>query len=296
MNKPPLATGIVGAGRVAQALGRLLIERGEPVVALAARSPDRAARAIRFMGPSVEPVALGDLPGKASRIIIAVTDSAIPPIADALVAAGMTEGCVLHTSGASDASVLASLGRAGVACGVLHPLQTVPSPERGRDSLVGATFGISGDEPAVSWAMSLVDRVAGTSLRVPREGFAAYHAAAALTGNGTAALVDAALELMAQAGIDRQAALRALAPLGRTSMANVFSVGPENALTGPVARGDLQTIQVHLAALADAAPSVSSLYRAAGLQLVDLATRGGLSADRASEMRALLSEALGRQP
>jgi predicted short-subunit dehydrogenase-like oxidoreductase (DUF2520 family) len=94
-------------------------------------------------------------------------------------------------------------------------------------------------------------------------------------------LVDAALELMEMAGIERAAALDALGPILRETTENILTEGPERALTGPIRRGDVGTILRHLAAIDDAAPETGQLYRTAGLRTVPLALRAGLDASAA---------------
>ena len=282
--------GIAGAGAVAQALGRRLREAGAPVTVVGARDRTRAGRAAAFSGDAVAAVPLADLATHANRILVAVSDDAIPHVASTLAGAGLARGLVLHTSGAAGLAALAPLRARGVACGVLHPLQTVPTPERGAHDLEGAAFGVAGDPDAVAWAAELAGLAGGWALPVAEQGLAAYHAAAVLASNASAALIDAAVALMATAGIGRDDALRALGPLGRASMENALRDGPEAALTGPVARGDLATVRTHLAALAPAPASVASLYRAATRQLVELARRRGLDAGRADALDALLDE------
>jgi predicted short-subunit dehydrogenase-like oxidoreductase (DUF2520 family) len=258
------------------------------VVLVGARDAGRAARAAAFIGASVAAVPHAELAARVPRVLIAVSDDANGEVADTLASAG-PRGPVLHTSGAAGLGVLTRLRARGVACGVLHPLQTVPTPEQGARSLEGAAFAVAGDAAAVAWAVELAGLAGGWALPVAEEGLAAYHAAAVLTSNATAALADASVALMAAAGVERAAALRALGPLGRASVENVFRDGPEAALTGPVARGDVATVRAHLAALAPAPASVASLYRAVSRQLVDLARRRGLAAGRADALEALLA-------
>ena len=105
---------IVGAGSVAQALGHLLSVAGEPVVALAWRNRGRADQAAAFIHPSVRVVTYAELPGLASRVLIAVSDDAIPEVGAALAAAGMRTGTALHTCGSVRPEALDALTRAGV--------------------------------------------------------------------------------------------------------------------------------------------------------------------------------------
>ena len=281
---------IAGTGRVARAIGRLLAERGEPVIAVAGRNPERTRAAAAFIGHGAGPATLGPLPERAARVLIAVSDSAIPEVARLLKESGMKQGIAVHTCGALGPEALAPLASAGVSCGALHPLQTFASPEQGLSALTGCTFAIDGDEAALEWARQIAHLLSSATLRVPPEGRPLYHAAAVMASNYVVSLVDAAAILMNAAGIRPDEALRALGPLVETSVANALRFGTAEALTGPVQRGDVETVSRHLAALVDTPQSVEALYRAAGLHTVGLAARGGLAPDRARLLEDLFKE------
>jgi len=283
---------IVGGGAVAQSLGRALRGRGAPVVAVAARHPERARAAAAFVGAGVRTAAYAELPGLASHLIVAVSDEAIEIVGEQLAAAGWRTGVAVHTCGARGPDALAALRTAGAACGVLHPLQTLPSAELGAARLQGITFGVGGDPAAVAWAETLVTLLNGRALHVAPDGFPAYHAAAALAGNAVPALLDAAITLMEQAGVAPDAALEALTPLCRASAGNATTVGPVAALTGPVARGDADTILRHARALAGAPPDVVDLYVAVSRRLLDLARRRGLDQAAARRVEQAIGAAL----
>jgi predicted short-subunit dehydrogenase-like oxidoreductase (DUF2520 family) len=287
--------GLFGSGAVARGLGRALRERGVHVVALAARDPDRAARAAAFVGPDVAVVTPGDLSGLVDAVVIAVSDEAITEVAAQLAAAGLRRGVALHTCGAAGPGVLAPLSAGGVSCGVLHPLQTLPPGDGSVNRLFGVTFAVGGDAEAVRLAGELVARLDGRTLHVAPQGFAAYHAAAALAGNGIVALLDGAVTLMARAGVDAPQALDALGPLCRASLENGLALGPVPALTGPVARGDAHTLQAHAGALRDVPDDVARLYRATAARLVTMARRRGLSEGAAARIIGLLDVAEGER-
>lgn len=284
--------GIAGAGRLAQALGRLLRDAGESVVCLAGRDPARTRLAAAFAGAA--PVSLAELPRRASRFLIAVSDQAIGEVAETLAAGRPAAAVALHTSGAAGPEALEPLRRAGAACGTLHPLQTVSSPEQGVAGLPGAFFAVSGDPGAACWAERVVALLGGAALRVPAAARPLYHAAAVMASNYIVALIDAAEGMLAEAsGAEREAARRALAPLARAAVANALERGPAAALTGPVERGDAATVARHLDALAGS-PQRAWLYRAAGLQALDLARRKGLADGPARELDALLWKGTSR--
>jgi predicted short-subunit dehydrogenase-like oxidoreductase (DUF2520 family) len=281
--------GIAGTGRMAQALGRLLREHGEPVTAVAGRDPERTRRAAAFIG-GVAAVSISELPSRARRVLIAVTDGAIPEVASMLARSGMREGVVLHTCGGVGPEVLASLSAQGVATGGIHPLQTVASPAQGVRGLHGVAFAICGDPPAAGWAEDIATLLGGTTLCFAPEHRPLYHAAAVIASNYSAGLLDAAVLLLKAAGVQEDKALRAIGPLMRTSIANALVLGPVQALTGPIQRGDAETVAAHLAALADAPGNVRELYRAAGLHVLDMARRRGLPDERARTIESLLRE------
>jgi predicted short-subunit dehydrogenase-like oxidoreductase (DUF2520 family) len=287
--RPSAPIGIAGSGNLAQALGRLLRERGEPVRCIAGRDPVRTRLAAEFIGGGVEPVACAELPGRASRLLIAVSDSALKDVAEALAAGISGTGVALHTCGAKDIEELAPLRLRGFSCGTLHPLETICSPEQGVAALPRAAFTVSGDGPAVEWAERIVELLEGRTLRIRPGARPLYHAAAVMASNYVAALIDAAQSLLATAsGEDGDSALRALAPLVHTAVENILERGPVAALTGPIARGDVGTVRLHLEALAGAPPSIRDLYRAAGLHTLDVARRKGLEPGAADRTEALL--------
>ena len=283
VNVPGDAIGIVGAGRVARAFGQLLVAAGEPVVCVVGRDPNHAADAAQSMGPGVRAVTYADLPRSVARWIVAVPDRALGEVAVAL-AEHAGARVALHTCGARGPEALAPLQARGVDCGAIHPLQTFSGTRTG--ALYGIAFAVWGSAPAVAWAERIVALARGEILRIPPELRPRYHAAAVMTSNYVMALLDAGQALLAQCGIAPDAALRALGPLLRTSVENALAQGPVAALTGPIERGDRETVASHLLALDG---PLRPLYCAAGLCTVDMAARRGLAPERARELEQLLS-------
>jgi predicted short-subunit dehydrogenase-like oxidoreductase (DUF2520 family) len=277
--------GIAGAGRVAQALGRLLVAQGQPVAYVASQSMDHARAAAAFIGPLVRVASYSELARHANRILIAVPDSAIGAVADTL---DLDSGIVLHTCGTQGPEALRSLAQRGVFCGSIHPLQTISDAESGAAALQGAAFAIAGDAPALAWAERIALAANGRILRIPAARRPLYHAAAVMASNYMVALISAAQTLLISADVDPEEALQALGPLARTSLNNAIRQGPAAALTGPIERGDLSTIAAHLTALESISGPIPGLYSAAGLQTLVLARKKGLGAERAAATERLL--------
>jgi len=284
---------IVGTGRIACAIGRLLQLRGEPIAAVAGRSHDRSSRAAAFIGDKVRPAECGDLPRLARRVIIAVPDSEIAGVAETLKSAGLRNGLALHTSGALGPNVLAPLRDTGVSCGVLHPMQSVASAQEGVRQLTGITYGLGGDPAALAWSKQITQLLDSRWLQIEDDRWGSYHSGAVLASNGLIALVNISLRLFNAAGIESKEALEAITPLIRTTLQNITQLGVEAALTGPVARGDIDTIALHLAAMADLPVGMVSFYQAVSLQILAIARLRGLPESHSRQLENLLTSHAG---
>ena len=227
----PLRVGIVGPGRVGTALARALRAAGVTVVG---------------------PVGRGERPAGCDAILLCVPDGEIEAAAEIVTAAAPLVG---HTSGATPLSALA---HAGVAAFGLHPLQTVAHPGV---AFEGVGAAVAGSTPeALAFATELAERLGMTPFEIDDEGRAAYHAAASVASNFLVTLQAAAEAIAAGAGLDPREARALLAPLVRQTVENIAELGPEEALTGPVARGDEATLSTQRAAVEDVAPDLLELF------------------------------------
>jgi predicted short-subunit dehydrogenase-like oxidoreductase (DUF2520 family) len=222
-----------------------------------------------------------------TAVILSVPDEALPEVSLMLAAQGdAPPGCVaFHMSGALGTDPLAPLVGRGYGVGTLHPLQALADPMLGAEQLFGVAFAVSGDPAAVSVARRLVNTLGGAILQIPLSKRPLYHAAAVFASNYLMVLLDAAGRLMAQAGVPPDEAVAAVLPLAKGSLENLSRLGPEHALTGPVARGDVETVRLHLKSLP---PRERALYSVMGRELVELARLGGLDEDRAEELLTLM--------
>jgi predicted short-subunit dehydrogenase-like oxidoreductase (DUF2520 family) len=294
---------IVGAGAVAQAIGRLLLRAGVPVAAVASRTRAHAEQAARFISGSTSDrtpavgtpvvVEISEVPRLASHVLVAVADRGIEPVADALAAAGMRSGAALHTCGGKGPEALKPLGAAGVACGMLHPLQTIMTAEQGASSLSDVTFGLAGDPAAIRWGAQIVTSLHGRAIHIDASRLSYYHAGAVMASNALIAAIDAAVVLLGEAGVDRAAALEVISPLARTSVNNALASGPQSALTGPIVRGDTLTVAAHVRALRTSASTVARLYGAAAAHLLTLAARRGLPIEQIRALEDVIDDRSG---
>ncbi len=251
---------IIGAGRVGGAIGVALGRAGYTITAAWSRSRAGRQRSHRFLdAPILEPA---DAAAAADVVFVAVPDDAIGDIAKQIVP-GIRKGrLVVHTSGGISVDALEPARKAGAHTGCLHPLQTIPDPERGADALDGASVAVTcerGDQAAL-------DRLArawgGRPFTLADEDKRLYHAAAVFASNYVVSSVWAAIALLQQIGIRNAGAL--LGPLVRASTENVLARGGPKAITGPVARGDTDVVRRHIKALREADPTgraITDAYR-----------------------------------
>jgi len=284
---------IIGAGKMGTALARLLSQAGYGFIGAASRSLDSARRACELVGAGEPTTDAPALTRSAGLVLLTVPDDAIARVCRELAAASaFGEGAVVaHCSGAYDSTVLAPARACGASVGSMHPLQTLATVEQAMQALPGSFCCVEGDPHAASVLSDVARAFGGRVMSIPTEGKPLYHAAAVTACNFLVALVEAALKLDEAAGIGRAEALQSLMPLVRATVDNIERVGIPQCLTGPIARGDVETTGRHLRAIGQAAPDLLPLYRALGLQTVEVAlAKGTLPRERAAELREMLGQ------
>lgn len=283
----PLVVGVVGPGRAGTGLALAWARVGHDV-----RLHGRRARPVP--PPLTLTVGAADEPppwlAAASVVVLAVPDDAIAPLARSLARTGSLAApqVVLHLSGLLDHTALAALSSSGAALGSLHPLQTLVEPEQVPEHLRGAWAAVEGAPQATATAERLARDIGLRPFRVRPEDKARYHAGAVFASNYFVVVEAVAQDLLQSTGLSETEAWSALAPLVGGTLDNLARQGPLGALTGPVARGDGETVARHLAALSG---DQRELYRQLGMLALDLARRRGLEAGAAARVaRALATD------
>ncbi len=264
MAKPQIA--IVGPGNLGTALAVSLRNAGYSIETVIAHSRGESLRKAQRLARRVDGHARVDMAGaKAQLIWLCVPDAEIARAAQALAEIAPWKGrVVLHSSGALTSDELRPLQRRGAAVGSLHPLMTFV---RGSlPSFAGLPFAIEGDTAAVRIARQIVRDLGGQANSIRRKDKAAYHAWGTFASPLLTALL-ATMERIAEiAGVNRTVARRRMMPILRQTLANYNALGAPDSFSGPIIRGDIETIRRHLRVLKSvpAAREVySSLARAA---------------------------------
>lgn len=259
---------VVGDGPVARAFTRSLAERGGAPLGWSRRHK-------------------GPLPA-ADVVLLAVRDEAVPILAAQVMASpGGAAPILLHCAGARAAEeMLLGPWRRPRGIGLIHPLVSIAA-EIAQPLPPGTVFGIQGDAAGREAALRLAARLDGVPLVLEASALPVYHAACALAANHSVGLIDGAVGLLATVGVDRARATAAMAGLLTSTAANLARLGLPEALTGPIARGDYETVDRHLRALAGSRDL--ELYRATALRIVGIATQKGVAPPEAlARIRALL--------
>ncbi|BCL76996.1 NAD-dependent glycerol-3-phosphate dehydrogenase [Jeongeupia sp. HS-3] len=283
-----LRLNLIGGGRLGRTLARAWRDAGAVEIgAIVCRSLASADTAAAFIGAGTPTTTLDELT-KAGLWLIATGDADIGSVAAELAARGLVRAgdLVFHASGALDRTVLAALAGSGAHLGSLHPALSFADPARALGQLAGTPCALDGDALALPRLDALARTFGGVPFSLAPGGKAAYHAAMVMGSNYLVGLTALAQQLAAQAGIAPETALAVLGPLMRQTLDNALTLGPTAALTGPIARGDHDTVAGHLAVI-DAA-IVRDAYLALGRAILALAAPQ-LSESQQQALAALLA-------
>ncbi|MFG1891731.1 Rossmann-like and DUF2520 domain-containing protein [Micromonospora sp. NPDC049051] len=277
---PPAATprlltvGVVGSGRVGAVLGAALAAAGHRVVAATAGSGASRARAALLL-PGVSLCSAAAVARAATDLLlVAVPDDALVGVVTALADGGALRPgqVVAHTSGAHGLAVLAPAAAVGARPLALHPAMTFTGTPDDLVRLADISYGVSAPPELRPLAARLVADLGGVPEWVGEADRPLYHAALAHGANHLVTLVNEAADRLRDAGVTQPE--KVLAPLLRAALENALRLG-DDALTGPVSRGDAGTVERHLARLAATAPESVAPYLALARRTADRAIAAG---------------------
>jgi predicted short-subunit dehydrogenase-like oxidoreductase (DUF2520 family) len=286
-----LTIGIVGAGRVGSALGGALAGTGHRITGASGRSDATRSRIASLPGAvRRRPV---DVVRNADLVIVAVPDDVLAPlIADLGESGAFRPGVIVaHTSGAHGIGILHPATARGALPLALHPAMTFTGADADVGLLTsGITFGVTAPDELRAVAMDLVAELGGAIEWIDDSHRALYHTALAHGANHLVTLVNEALDRLRDAGVVHPE--QVLSPLLHAALDNALAMG-DAALTGPVSRGDANTVARHLDTLDEYAPDSVPVY----LELARRTADRAISAGRISPSAAApLLGVLARRP
>lgn len=266
---------IIGCGKLGRTLGRLWQRAGNPLLHdILNRSQASANGAVAFIGGghAVADFAALQL---SQAFLIGTPDDAIEATCEALAATGLLDqSCVVfHCSGALNSSALQAAAKCGAAVASVHPIRSFARPEQVAAEFAGTYCGVEGDARALALLNPLFESIGAKPVAIDGAKKILYHGAAVMASNYLVTLMDVARNTYLEAGVAPDAVLPMMAPLVRETLENVLQIGPEAALTGPIARGDTATVARQQAALGQWRDDYGALYRDLAALTQELAAR-----------------------
>ena len=279
-----LGIGVVSAGRVGAVVGAAWGIAGHRVVAASGVSRASVKRAAALL-PDVPLRPPDEVVANADLALLAVPDDVLPGLVRGLAASGSFRGgqIVVHTSGAHGVAVLDPATLHGVLPLALHPVMTFTGRTEDVTRLAGASVAVTAaadDEAAWSVGEALVVEMGAEPVRVAESVRPLYHAALAHGANHLVTLVRDCVDTLERAGI--APAERLVAPLLSAALDNALRHG-DRGLTGPVARGDVETVRAHLRELRASDPDLAETYRVLAARTARRAAAAGLLPEYAAQ-------------
>jgi len=288
--KPSFA--IVGCGKVGTALAVFLSGAGYKAAGVSSKSLASAKRTAEIIACD----RFSDLPWEITRdadlVFITTPDGAITDTCNTISRnRGFADNAVvLHCSGALPSTILSAAKACGAYTGSLHPLQSFASADYSTSPFQGIIISLEGENKAVSVAQAIAGDLGATSVTILTEAKTLYHASAVVASNYLVTLIDLAFNLIGAAGIKDKNAFAVLKPLIEGTLSNIEKIGIPEALTGPIARGDVETVAKHIEAIGLKTPRLLDLYKTLGFHTIDVAlAKGTLSESVAQQLKRILA-------
>ncbi|SDC84873.1 MULTISPECIES: Rossmann-like and DUF2520 domain-containing protein [unclassified Candidatus Frackibacter] len=286
---------VIGAGAIGKSIGYLLHQKGYEILGFLSRRLESAQAGVDLIDEGIATTKYRKFILKADLILITTPDQSIQGVAEKLFTKGLVkEGAsLIHCSGAHSSQILIPqledeerYGRLS-----LHPLQSVADVEKGINSLPNSFFTMEGNELGCKTGEEILTELGVDYEVISAQAKPLYHAAACVASNYLVTIINLALKMNQKAGVAPEKALKGLLPLMQGTLDNINDLGPTKALTGPISRGDTETIEGHLESLEALLPGELDLYRDLGNNTVEVAQKkGSVTKKELEELKEILTE------
>ncbi len=283
-----MKVGFIGAGKVGTAFGKFLINQGINVIGYNSRSRKSLEKAIEYT--STEGFEKDDLINAADVIFVTVKDDQIQSVLDNSIIDFkiLKEKTFIHMSGVHSSKILLKAYDKGADVYALHPLQSVSNIEKAVEDFEETYFSIESigkKNKNISKILSVIKN----HFEIQADQKSVYHMAACVFSNYLTTLMDFGVELMASIGIAEEESFEAMLPLINGTIKNIQKNGSANALTGPIARGDIETIKNHLKSFEDLNQDYEDFYRMMGSKTLDYIEKNNIQeTQKIKNMRNIL--------
>lgn len=271
---------IIGAGTVGFTLATSLFKIGYPIVSIINRTGRPAIDLAKIVKCKKVSANIEDIDDRSEIILITVSDGVISGICKRLASLkklSFPKLFIAHTSGVQSCDVLEPLKKRGAMVAAIHPVQTFPHHDRKaftKTKLNGIYFGIDGDAEALRKAENLVRNLGGRSIIIPEGMKPLYHVLCVFASGYLMIFLNTINELFKISKLSKSWP-EVFGPLMTTTMENTVKHTAAKALTGPILRGDISTVDIHLETLARHAPQFIPLYTIGGIEMARIAKQEG---------------------
>jgi predicted short-subunit dehydrogenase-like oxidoreductase (DUF2520 family) len=281
---------IIGAGRVGTTIAAAILNANLPELKLAAissRSRNSIGRAEKILGEKSKNIIFlnnnSECAKLADCILISTPDDLIEKITEEIVSADPSNikgKLFIHFSGAKSLKVFETATKAGVFTASIHPIKSFASIENSISTLAGTIYGVTypdnKDKATKEYINFLISSIGGKIVEVKDDKKSIYHAAACVASNYLVCLINYAVKIHESIGIRPEDSLSGLAGLIDGTVSNIKNLGPEKALTGPIARGDTGTVKEHLKNFKlFMKPGEEEIYKVMGKETAKIAFNNG---------------------
>jgi len=265
---------IIGAGKLGTNLGYALSQKGHRITALSDKSLRSAQESKQAIGQGIYTDDNVSAARQSHWVILTVPDDTIEAVAEELANSDIQwqDKFVLHCSGLLTTESLKSLEEKGALVASLHPIQSFSQKKPNLTAFADIFFGLEGKGEALDRAIEITRQLGSKYFILEGQNKPLYHTACSMASNFLVTLLATATELLKQAGLSKTTASLVLLPLVQGTLQNVKKFDAGQALTGPVARGDIESIKKHLKAL-EKLPELHHLYIKIAYQSLQMAKR-----------------------
>jgi predicted short-subunit dehydrogenase-like oxidoreductase (DUF2520 family) len=280
---------IIGAGKLGTCLGYALAHKGYRIQALSSRHLSSSALSSKIIGQGKPLTDNIQAACEGKIIFLCLPDEEIVKVAEELFRANLcwANKIVYHCSGLLSSRILKPLKDQGAAIASFHPIQSFSQKDAPATEFKGIYFGLEGDKKALDMAQKIVRQLEGHTLLLKEKDKALYHAACSIASNFFVVLLDMATALLKQTGLSEKKILECLLPLVEGTLRNVNKFDTKAALTGPIARGDLKSVQKHLRAL-EKFPLYQDLYKKLAAHALEIAGSEKLPRQKIRALKKML--------
>ncbi|MBW1893578.1 MAG: DUF2520 domain-containing protein [Deltaproteobacteria bacterium] len=283
---------VVGCGKLGSALAGQLVKAGYRPEGFASRSRSSAEKAARAANIDRFGTIPWEITVSADIVFITTPDDSISDTCKEIAKNNgfKNNSIVMHCSGSLPSTILSVSESLAVATGSMHPLQSFAAITKGTNPFEGINIAVEGESSAVEKAKEIARNLNANSFTIKTDAKTLYHASAVVASNYLVTLQGMAFKLIEAAGISPDDAFNVLGPLIEGTVSNIKKTGIKDALTGPIVRGDMETVKEHIKEISEKTPELVHLYKILGIYTVKVAEdKGSLSESASRQLRTILT-------